>query len=81
MKKLIKIPIPSFLIALILALACFGLSPTAQAQRGAVGNTATGVGALQNNTTGNYNTATGYRALFSNTSGTSNAGEGCLCTR
>ena len=76
MKALIKIRIPSFLFALILALACFGLSPTAQAQRSSIGNTATGTGALQNNTTGSYNTATGYRALFSNTSGTSNVGEG-----
>jgi len=76
MKALIKIRIPSFLFALILALACFGLSPTAQAQRSSIGNTATGTGALQNDTTGNYNTATGYRALFSNTSGTSNVGEG-----
>ena len=76
MKALIKIRIPSFLFALILTLPCFGLSPTAQAQRSGIGNTATGMGALQNNTTGNYNTATGYRALFSNTSGTSNVGEG-----
>jgi spermidine/putrescine-binding protein len=75
MKTLIKIRIPSFLFALIFALACFGPSPTAQAQRDGIGNTATGTGALQNNTTGNYNTATGYRALFSNTSGTSNVGE------
>ena len=39
-------------------------------------NTATGAGALTNNTTGGNNTADGYRALGSNTGGNSNVGVG-----
>jgi hypothetical protein len=39
-------------------------------------NTATGLGALQNNTTGNSNTATGSLALYRNTTGYSNTAIG-----
>jgi hypothetical protein len=39
-------------------------------------NTATGAGALANNTTGSFNTATGAGALFSNTSGSNNTATG-----
>jgi hypothetical protein len=39
-------------------------------------NTAVGVYALQNNTTGNYNTANGYEALASNTIGYNNTANG-----
>jgi hypothetical protein len=40
------------------------------------GNTATGVGALINNTTGSDNTATGWDALYSNTTGSDNTAMG-----
>lgn len=41
-----------------------------------VSNTASGAGALQLNTTGNYNTASGYQALYNNTTGVSNTASG-----
>jgi hypothetical protein len=41
-------------------------------------NTATGSGALGNNTTGVYNTASGWDALFSNTTGYENTAHGFL---
>ncbi len=40
------------------------------------GNTATGTGALSNNTTGDYNTADGYFALNTNTTGSYNTASG-----
>ncbi|MGH7753131.1 MAG: tail fiber domain-containing protein, partial [Gemmatimonadales bacterium] len=43
---------------------------------GGGGNTATGSGALANNTTGSFNTATGVGALFSNTTGSNNTATG-----
>jgi hypothetical protein len=41
------------------------------------GNTYYGIGALANNTTGDYNSAFGYYALYSNTSGHNNTAYGC----
>jgi hypothetical protein len=74
MKTLTKIPIPSFLIALILALACIiGLVPKTEAVSPPPdggypgGNTAEGQKALQSLTTGGFNTAVGYFSLFANT--------------
>jgi hypothetical protein len=68
----------------LLALACFALSPTAQAQLPPPApdggypnaNTAEGTGALQRLTTGTDNTAIGDSALNSNTSGGANAANG-----
>ena len=66
----------SSLIALLLA--CFGLSPTAQAvvppPDGCYPNqnTAEGCDALFSLTTGSSNTAIGSNALFSNTTGSAN---------
>ena len=73
-----------FLRLIPLVLACFGLSPAAQAllpspppDGGYPGfNTAEGQNALFNLTTGLYNTATGYQALFSNTGGPENTATG-----
>jgi hypothetical protein len=82
MKTLIKIPIPSFLIALILALVCIGLSPKAQALNPPPdggypgGNTAEGQAALASLTTGTYNTAVGVFSLLSNTTNSFNTGVG-----
>src|SRR5437879_7372927 len=65
-----------------LALACFALSPPAQAvtpapDGGYAGfNTAEGDFALNSLTTGNGNTATGNRALFSVTTGKNNTATG-----
>ncbi len=61
-----------------LVLACFGLSPIAQAADGDVGgaNTSEGAAALQSLTTGIHNTALGGQALFSNTTGSYNTATG-----
>jgi hypothetical protein len=70
------------LIPLALALACFGLSPMAQAVSPPPdggypnNNTAEGDYALFNLTYGVANTANGYEALFSNTTGTKNSANG-----
>jgi trimeric autotransporter adhesin len=81
MKTVIKISIPSFLIAL--ALACtVGLLPKAQAVSPAPdggypgGNTAEGQSALFSLTTGGYNTAVGFLSLRSNTTGQLNTAIG-----
>jgi hypothetical protein len=83
MKTRIKTPIPSLLIAVILALACtIGLEPTAQAVSPAPdggypgGNTAEGQSALLGLTTGRYNTAVGFLSLRSTNSGSLNTGIG-----
>jgi hypothetical protein len=83
MKTSIKIPIPSFLIALILALTSItALSPKAQAVSPAPdggypgGNTAEGQAALLSLTTGGYNAAVGYLSLRSNTTGSFNTAVG-----
>jgi hypothetical protein len=60
------------IILIALTLACFALSPHAQAvcQQGcdaSNSNTFLGEDALLNNTTGSFNTAIGFNALFSNT--------------
>jgi len=67
----------------LIALACFALSPTAQAQLSPApdggypnDNTAEGTDALFSNTTGSENTANGFQALFSNTTGDSNTATG-----
>ena len=67
-----------------IALACFALSPTAQAVVPAPdggypgGNTAEGSSALFNLTTGGYNTANGFFSLRSNTTGTQNTANGAF---
>jgi hypothetical protein len=43
---------------------------------GVASNTASGVSALNSNTTGDYNTASGLQALYSNTTGTNNTASG-----
>jgi len=81
-KTLIKMPIPSFLITLILVLACFGFLPKVQAvspppDGGYPGaNTAEGDGALLGVTTGAFNTAAGFLALGGNTTGSFNTALG-----
>ena len=72
------------ILPLLVALACFGLSPMARAllpppppDGGYPGaNTAEGDSALFNLTTGGSNTAIGAAALFSNTGGSSNTAVG-----
>src|SRR5467141_3414079 len=70
------------LLLITLALACFALSPTAQAVLPAPdggypgGNTAEGDSALFSLTTGINNTAMGFSALFSNTTGYQNTANG-----
>jgi len=84
MKASIKIPTPSFLIALILGLACIiGFLPKAQAVSptpdGAYtgANTAEGgSGALFSLTTGSNNTALGSQALYKVTTGIQNTATG-----
>jgi trimeric autotransporter adhesin len=73
-------PLPAFLL-IPFVLACFALSPTAQAvcQEGCdVSNFNTFLGdeALSSNTTGSANTAIGFEALFSNTTGFFNTANG-----
>jgi hypothetical protein len=66
------------------ALACFALSPVAQAVNPPPdggypnNNTAEGTNALQNLTIGSNNTATGFQALFSNTGGFANTATGAF---
>jgi hypothetical protein len=69
--------IPSLLL-IPLMLACFGLSPIAQAADGDLGgaNTAEGSGALQSLTIGSNNTALGSQTLFSLTTGIQNTAVG-----
>jgi hypothetical protein len=83
MKTLIKIPIPSLLIALILALTSItGLLPKAEAVSPAPdggypgGNTAEGQAALLSLTTGGFNTAVGFLSLRSNTTNSFNTAIG-----
>jgi hypothetical protein len=83
MKILIRIPIPSFLIARILALACIvGLVPKVEAvspapDGGYAGyNTAEGQNALFSLTSGTSNTAVGFASLKSNTTGSANTAIG-----
>ena len=73
--------VPSvFLVAF--GLACFGVSPAAQALNPPPdgdypgGNTAEGQNALFRLTTGLFNTASGFAALFSNTTGNNNTATG-----
>jgi uncharacterized coiled-coil protein SlyX len=74
----------SLLTVLLIALACFALSPTPKAF-GVIPapdggypneNTAEGDSALFSLTTGSRNTATGFEALFSNTTGHDNTANG-----
>jgi hypothetical protein len=83
MNTFIKIPAPSFLIALILAAACIiGLLPKAEAVTPAPdggypgGNTAEGQAALLALTTGTDNTALGFFSLLHNTTGKLNTAVG-----
>jgi hypothetical protein len=82
MRPSIKIANPSFLTALILALAWFGLSPRTQAVSPPPdggypgGNTAEGQTALLSLTTGGFNTAVGFLSLRSNTTNSFNTAIG-----
>ena len=58
----------------LFALACFALSPIAEAVDD--GNTKHGKDALKRNTTGTNDTALGYQALYSNTTGVQNTATG-----
>ena len=83
-KSIGRSPLRLGLLLIPLALACFAVSPPAQAQLpsptpdgGYPGeNTAEGDGALFSLTTGVDNTATGFQALYSNTTGDQNAAVG-----
>src|SRR5882724_1514383 len=74
----------SGLILMTLALACFALSPAAQAVSPPptggypTGNTAAGDDALFSLTTGPFNTAIGRHALYSNTTGDENTANGAF---
>src|SRR5439155_23193565 len=65
-------------VTLIFTLACFALSPGAQAADGGLanGNTAEGKQALRSLTTGIGNTAMGFQALKFDTSGNQNTANG-----
>jgi hypothetical protein len=84
MNPLIQLKRPT--AVLLVALACFGLLPMAQALLPPpppdggypIRNTAEGDFALLNLTTGTDNTANGFAALFNNTSGSSNTASGSL---
>jgi Chaperone of endosialidase len=78
-------PLRYGLFLIPVALACFALSPTAQAQLSPApdggypnDNTAEGTDALFSVTTGPDNTAIGFDALFSNTTGDSNTATGSI---
>jgi hypothetical protein len=78
-----KTTIPPLMIALGLALACFGLLPKAHAQEPddpdsilVFGNTFFGDGALASVTTGVWDTALGFEALNHNTTGHNNTATG-----
>src|SRR5438445_12431121 len=83
-KSIGRSPLRLGLLIIPLALACFAVSPAAQAQLpspppdgGYPGeNTAEGDGALFSLTTGIDNTAIGFDALLSNTSGSYNTANG-----
>jgi hypothetical protein len=82
MQPLIQFKRTTSLLLIPLLLACFGLSPIAQAVVPAPdggypsGNTAEGAQALFSLTTGGANTAIGFQALFRNTTGVDNAATG-----
>jgi len=82
MQPLIQFKRTTSLLLIPLLLACFGLSPRAQAVVPAPdggypgGNTAEGAQALFSLTTGGANTAVGFQALFRNTTGVDNAATG-----
>jgi len=82
MNRLIQFKKATPLCVILLVLACFELSPRAQAVTPAPDggypneNTAEGDDALFSLTTGSYNTAAGFDALYSNTTGISNTANG-----
>jgi hypothetical protein len=81
-------PLRRGLLLISLVLACFAISPMAQAKqptptptppgedRGNGNTAAENVQALNSNTTGINNTATGWQSLFSNTAGNDNTANG-----
>jgi hypothetical protein len=74
---------PLALLLILLASACFALAPKASAQcpqtcDGVTFNTALGIDALVNNTTGGNNTAIGYAALQNNVTGEANTANGYI---
>jgi Chaperone of endosialidase len=78
-------PLRYGLFLILLVLAAFAFSPTAQAQLSpppdggyAGDNTAEGTDALFSLTTGTENTAIGFNALYSNTTGSENTATGSL---
>jgi hypothetical protein len=82
-----RAPLRRGLFLVPLVLACFALSPEAQAVVPAPdggypnGNTAEGTNALFNLTTGSFNTALGALALFSDTTGSNNTATGYLALK
>ena len=82
MNRLIQFKKATPLCVILLGLACFELSPRAQAVTPAPDggypneNTAEGDDALFSLTTGSFNTAAGFDALYSNTTGISNTANG-----
>jgi hypothetical protein len=83
-KSISRSPLRRGLLLMAVALACFGLSPAAQAvlpsptpDGGYPGNnTAEGQNALQSLTSGTNNAGIGFRALFKDTSGGDNTATG-----
>jgi uncharacterized coiled-coil protein SlyX len=74
--SLSRAPLPCGFPLIALALALAWLAPLPTAAQNKSTNTATGLGALNSNTTGDSNTATGFDALFSNTTGGNNTATG-----
>ena len=82
MKTLIKIPTPSFLIALILGLVLQAQAVSPPPDGGYHNqNTAEGQNALFSVTTGHHNSAVGYFSLFADTTGFQNTANGAGALR
>jgi hypothetical protein len=82
MKTLIKIPTPSFLIALVLGLVLQAQAVSPPPDGGYPNqNTAEGQNALFSLTTGHHNSAVGYLSLFADTTGFQNTANGAGALR